>query len=253
MTTGKHSELQTLQNSDGTFELVVSSEASDDWSEVEDLRTAETPPKPRSIPWKPILAALGGLLVVGYIGTKVVSSLSGGVSIDEEPLAVVTGFRPYMGGASASLGTARTARPTAGARNAPAEDDWADPETEERELVVEQGEAAIPAAQEQLQEEEIVDEAQFDEVIPEPVDNAIHEMEPSAIPRGPNDTPNLQKNLNQQLRALSNDRIDMPFPRQNLGAALNGVGGVPDDEPAVEEGEDGDIPPSDENEEESEE
>lgn len=252
MTTGKHTELQTLQNSDGTFELVVSSEASDDWSEVEDLRTAETPPKPRAIPWKPILAAVAGVLVVGFIGTKIVRSISGGVSIDDEPLEVVSGFRPYMGGASASLGTARSARPTAGARNVPAEDDWVDPETEERELVVEQGEPAIPAAQEQPQDE-IVDEAQIDEVIDEPVDNAIHEMEPSAIPRGPNDTPNLQKNLNQQLRALSNDRIDMPFPRQNLGAALNGIGEVPDDEPAVEEGEDGDIPPSDENGEENEE
>ncbi len=253
MTTGKHTDLQTLQNSDGTFELVVSSEASDDWSEVEDLRTAETPTKARSIPWKPILAALAGVLVVGYIGAKVVSSLSGGVSIDEEPLEVVNGFRPYMGGASASLGTARTPRPAAGARNVPAEDDWVDPETEERDLVIEQGEPAIPTAQEELQKEEIVDEAQVEDVIPEPVDNAIHEIEPSAIPHGPNDTPNLQRNLNQQLRAISNDRIDMPFPRQNLGAALNGVGGVPDEEPAVEEGEDGEIPPVDENGEEIEE
>jgi hypothetical protein len=252
MTTGKHSELQTLQNSDGTFELVVSSEDSDDWSEVEDLRTADTSPKARAIPWKPLLAAVVGVLVVGFIGTKIVNSISGGVSIDEEPLEVVNGFRPYMGGASASLGTARTARPSAGARNVPAEDDWVDPETEERELVVEQGEPAIPTAQEQPQDE-IVDEAQVEDVIPEPVNDAIHEMEPAAIPRGPNDMPNLQKNLNQQLRALSNDRIDMPFPRQNLGAALNGIGGVPDDEPAVEEGEDGDIPPSDENGEEIEE
>jgi hypothetical protein len=247
MTTGKHTDLQTLQNSDGTFELVVSSEASEEWSDVEDLRAADVSTKSRVIPWKPIVAGVLAVAVVGFVGSKVIRSISSGVSVDEEPLPIVTGFRPYLGGAAASLGTARSARPAAGQRNVPDEEDWVDPETEERELVVEQGEA-VPTDQ----IEEIPDEPQIEEEIVEPVDNEIHEIEPS-VPRLPTDTQGLQKNLNNQLRALSSDRVDMPFARPNLRGFVPEIDGATNEEPAMEEPEDGDIQPSEENEEESEE
>ena len=45
MTTGKHADVQSLQNSDGTFELVVSpSEVTDDWSETDLPSSAAVPP-----------------------------------------------------------------------------------------------------------------------------------------------------------------------------------------------------------------
>ncbi len=247
MTTGKHSDLQTLQNSDGTFELVVSSEVSEEWSEAEELRTTDAPTKSRVIPWKPIVAGVLAVAVVGFVGAKVFRSISGGVSVDEEPLPIVTGFRPYLGGAAASLGTARSARPAAGQRNTPDEEDWVDPETEERELVVEQGEA-VPTNQ----NEEIPEEPQVVEEVVEPVDNEIHEIEPT-VPRLPSDAQGLQKNLNNQLRGLSSDRVDMPFARPNLRGIVPEIDEAPIEEPAMEEPEDGDIQPSDESEEENEE
>lgn len=216
MTTGKHSELQTRQHSDGTFELVVApSEPVDEWSTSTALPLAEK--SPRVIPWKSIAGVAAAAAVVG-LGVIGVNNLDGGVVIEPEPLPVVSGFRPYSEGASAPMANMKAARSTS-RRPAPAEaEEWADEEPE-RNVVVEHGE---PAAEETVadsveqqadrveaptKDEEIVDVEQLpDEVTTEEeaVIEGSHGIEPRAA--GIEDNPALRRDMAKTLRNLNAER-----------------------------------------------
>lgn len=216
MTTGKHSDLQTLQNSDGTFELVVANDAGDEWSEPE-FSPADSAPKVawyKRIPWKTVVVGAAVLGVVGAVASMVVKELRSGVTLSDEPLPVVSGFRPYTGGASAGLGSGK--RSPASRTPVVEDEEWAD-EEEPREIVVEKGEPAVveeveePVNLEQANDEALEQEAQ-----------AGHEIEPSGLPNIPRDPAGIQKNLNRQLKSVTGQPLNIPMNRPDFGAVFGG-------------------------------
>ena len=216
MTTGKHADVQSLQNSDGTFELVVSpSEVTDDWSET-DLPSSAAVPPARAFPIKQVTAgvvALGLVLAVGFV---VKSTMRKGVLVDDEPLPVVTGFRPYTGGSAAASVTPSRSRTAVRPADNVDEEEFTD---DEREIVVEHGEPAEAIA-EVAEPEVIRDESPEESAaieVPteeEAVVDDSHEIEPRAIlPTGIDANRMIQRDLSRQLKAMNRDvKLPMATP-----------------------------------------
>lgn len=226
MTTGKHSDLQTLQNSDGTFELVVASDGADEWSEVDQLpQPPQKQPWFARIPWKSVVIGTAALLVVAGIVSMVVEELRSGVTISDEPLPVVAGFKPYTGGASAGLGSGKR---SPGSRAPVVEDDeWTD-EEEPREIVVEKGE---PAPVEVPEPTAVVADGMEETIVEnDGVTQPGHDVEPSGLQNLARDPTQIQQNLNRQLRTVSGQPLGVPMNRPNFGAVF-GENQAPSTEP----------------------